>query len=153
MGEIEGMIYYGVESSFWLKLILLLVIIGLLIFSFSAIMRKVLKVEKKKPFSHNHLNALHKKIDWTIRIIFIVAMIVGYIINISRQPLNSILFFEPYFLLFMLIFLTEVVRAVIERKYADNRNAYILTIVELAFITILWLSIFITDFFGVFGQG
>lgn len=153
MGEIEGMIYYGVESSFWLKLILLLVIIGLLFFSFSAIMRRILKVEKKKPFSHNHLNPLHKKIDWTIRITFIVAMIVGGIINISRQPLNSILFFEPYFLLFMLIFLTEVVRAVIEWKYADNRNAYILTIVELAFITILLLSIFITDFFGVFGQG
>lgn len=149
--EIEETIYYGVKSSFWLKLILLLVMAGLLFFSFSAIMRRILKVEKKKPFLHNHVNPLHKKIDWIIRITFIVAMIIGSIIHISRKPLNSILFFEPYFLLFMFIFLTEIVRAVMEWKYADNRNAYILTVVELAFITILLLLIFITDFFGLFG--
>jgi len=147
------MIYYGIESSFWLKFILLLVIVWLFFFSFSAIMRRIFNIEKKKPFSHNHLNPLHKKIDWTIRIIFIVAMIVGSIINISRQPLNSILYLEPYFLLLMLIIFTEIVRAVMEWKYADNRNAYILTVVQLAFITILLLSIFITDFFGLFGQG
>lgn len=71
------MFYYGVESSFWLKLFLLLVIVGLLLFSFNAIMRKALKVEKRRPILHNHLNPLHRKIDWTIRIIFIIAIIVG----------------------------------------------------------------------------
>ncbi|WP_301107203.1 DUF4181 domain-containing protein [Sporosarcina sp.] len=83
------MIYYGVESYFWLKLILLLVIIGLLFFSFSAIMRRILKVEKRKPFSNNHLNPLHKKIDWTIRITFIVAMIAGGFINISGHNIAN----------------------------------------------------------------
>lgn len=145
------MFFYGVESSFWLKFLLFLVIIGLLMFSFNTITRKVLKVKKKRAFSYNHLNGLHKKIDWTIRITFVVAIIVGGIINTSRLPLNPILFLEPYFLLIMLIFLTEIVTAVMEWKYAENRNAYIFTVLQLIFITILLFTIYITDFFGLFG--
>lgn len=146
-----GMFFYGVESSFWLNFFLFLLIIVLLIFLFNAIVRKILKVEKKKVFSYNHLNELHKRIDWTIRIAFVVAIIVGGIINASRLSLNPILFLEPYFLLFMLIFLTEIVTAVMEWKYAENRNAYIFTVLQLIFIVILLLSIYITDFFGLFG--
>lgn len=101
-------------------------------------------------FSYNHLNDRHKKIDWTIRIAFVVAIIVGGIINISRLPLDPILFLEPYFLLFMSIFLTELVTAVMEWKYAENGNAYIFTVLQLIFITILLLSIYITGFFGFF---
>jgi len=120
-------------------------------FLFSRIVRRILKVEKKKMFSYNHLNEWHKKIDWTIRIVFIVVMIVGVIINSSRFPLNPILFLEPYFLLIMLTFSTEIVTAVMEWKYAENRNSYIFTVLQLIFIAILLLTMFITGFFGLFG--
>ncbi|CAM3192143.1 DUF4181 domain-containing protein [Filibacter tadaridae] len=145
------MFYYGVESSFWPKFFLFLFVLWLVMFLFSVIVRRVLKVEKKKMFSYNHLNERHKRIDWTIRIAIVVAMIVGVIINVSRLPLNPILFLEPYFLLFMLLFLAEIVTAVMEWKYAENRNAYIFTVLQLIFITILLLSIYTTDFFGLFG--
>lgn len=97
------------------------------------------------------MNEQHKKIDWTIRIVFVVAIIVGGIINASRLPLIPILFLEPYFLLFIVIFLTEIVTAFMEWKYAENRNAYIFTVLQLIFMAILLLSIYITDFFGLFG--
>ena len=145
------MFIYGGDSSFWLKLFLLLLMIGLLMFLFNTITRKLLKVKKRKAFSYNYLNGLHKKIDWTIRIIFVVAIIVGGLINASRLPMNPILFLEPYFLVFALIFITEIITAVMEWKYEENRNAYIFTILQLVFIAILLLSIYITDAFGIFG--
>jgi len=145
------MFFYGVESSFWLKFFLFLFVLWLVMFLFSRIVRRILKVEKKKMFSYNHLNEWHKKIDWTIRIVFIVVMIVGVIINSSRFPLNPILFLEPYFLLIMLTFSTEIVTAVMEWKYAENRNSYIFTVLQLIFIAILLLTMFITGFFGLFG--
>ena len=145
------MFFYGVDSSFWLKFFLFLFVLWLFMFLFSAIVRRILKVEKKKMFSYNHLNERHKKIDWTIRIAFVVVMIVGAIINSTRFPLNPILFLEPYFLLIMLTFSTEIVTAVMEWKYAENRNAYIFTVLQLLFIALLLLSMFLTDFFGLFG--
>jgi len=145
------MFSYGFSPFFWQKFFLFLFVLWLIIFLFGAIVRRILKVEKKKMFSYNHLNERHKNIDWTIRIVFVVVMIIGAIINSSRFPLNPILFLETYFLLMMLIFLTEIVTAVMEWKYAENRNAYIFTIFQLIFIAILLLSMFITNFFGLFG--
>ncbi|MGE7544359.1 DUF4181 domain-containing protein [Sporosarcina newyorkensis] len=145
------MIYFGVGSSFWPTFFLFLFVVWLLFFSFNAIMRKILKVKKKKLFSDNHMNALHEKIDWTIRIVFIVAIIVGSIVNISRLPSDPILFLEPYILLFALIFITEIVTAIMEWKYSENKNAYILTTSQLVLLAMLLLSMYLTDFFGLFG--
>lgn len=145
------MIYFGVGSSFWPTFFLFLFVVWLLFFSFNAIMRKILKVKRKKLFSDNHINALHKKIDWTIRIVFIVAIIVGSIVNVSRLPSDPILFLEPYILLFALIFITEIVTAIMEWKYAENKNAYILTTSQLVLLAMLLLSMYLTDFFGLFG--
>ncbi|EGQ26554.1 hypothetical protein HMPREF9372_1481 [Sporosarcina newyorkensis 2681] len=145
------MIYFGVGSSFWIAFFLLLFVVWLLFFSFTAIMRKILNVEKKKLFSYNHVNASHKKMDWTIRIVFIIAIIAGSSINISRHPSDRILFLEPYVLLFALIFITEIITAIMEWKYAENKNAYILTISQLVLFAVVLLSIYSTDFFGLFG--
>ena len=78
-------------------------------------------------------------------------MIIGFIVNTTRLPLDPILFLEPYFSLIMLVFLTEIVTAVMEWKYAENRNAYIFTVLQLIYIAILLFSIYITDAFGLFG--
>ena len=139
---------YGVDNSFWLKLFLLLFILGLVIFLFNTLIRKLLNVKKRKTFSHYHLNNLHKKIDWTIKNTIIIVMIIGFFINISRPPSNTIDYLQPHILLILSIFLTETVTAFMEWKYAENRNAYILTLVQLTFLIILVLVTFMTDFFG-----
>jgi Domain of unknown function (DUF4181) len=138
-------------DNFWLKLFLLLAIYGVLISVFNMVMRKWFKVEKKKFFSYNHLNNLHKKIEWSIRIIFLVLLIVGTIINLMRinKDLEKIWFLETYILMFVFIIVTEIIRAFMERKYAANKNDYLFTIIQLVFISILLSLTFTTDYFGL----
>jgi uncharacterized membrane protein YoaK (UPF0700 family) len=140
---------YSAEPNFGLKFISLLAIILLLWVSFNTIMRKWLKVERKKLFSYNHVNEKHKKIDWTIRIITIASILIGFIINISRDSTDWFWFLQSWVVLFIFIGISETVRAVMERKYAKNPNTYKLTISELLFVIILFFILFKTDFFGL----
>ena len=146
------MFFYNEDPFFGPKFFLFLFVLWLVMFLFAVVARRILKVEKKKMFSHNHLNTTHKRIDWVIRIIFILIMIIGAFINISRLPSQPILFLESYILLILLVLLTEIVRAVMEWKYAENRNAYVFTVVQLLFMILLLILIYVTDFFGLFGN-
>ncbi|RJS62955.1 DUF4181 domain-containing protein [Priestia filamentosa] len=140
---------YSIEPTFGLRFISLLTIILLLWVSFNIIMRKWLKVERKKLFSYNHVNAKHKKIDWTMRIITIASILLGFIINMSRDSTDWFWFLQSWVVLFIFIVVSETVRAVMEKKYAKNLNAYKLTISELLFVLILFFILFKTDFFGL----
>ncbi|QEY20776.1 DUF4181 domain-containing protein [Psychrobacillus sp. AK 1817] len=140
---------YGIEPIFWLKLIFLIVILSLLFIVFGSVMRRWLKVEKKKFFSHNHVNEKHKKMDWTIRIVFIAFIILGSFINATLDFSERIWFLEPWYLLFGLTILSETVRALMEWKYADNKNSYIFTLSQLVFGMILVISILTTNFWGI----
>lgn len=140
---------YSIEPTFGLRFISLLAIILLLWISFNTIMRKWLKVKKEKLFSYNHVNEKHKKMDWTIRVITIVSILIGFIINISRDSTDWFWFLQSWVILFIFIVVSETVRAIMERKYAKNPNAYKLTISELLFVIILFFILFKTDFFGL----
>lgn len=141
---------YGVESSFSLALLLIVAIFLVMLALFNAIMRKWLRVEKPKAFSNNHVNDKHKKIDWSIRIFGIAMMVAGYSINVTRLPQEPYLLLEPWFLLLVFLFATEIVRALMERKYAKNPNAYLYTISQLVFLLIFLVSLFTNDFFGFY---
>lgn len=140
---------YGLGPKFWLDLFLMLTILLLLLVSFNAIMRKLLKVEKKKLFSYNYVNEKHSKIDWTIRIIIIVILLIGTYVNNTRDRMDWIWFFEPWYIMMVFIVATEVSRAIMEFKYAENRNAYKLTISQLVFIVIIFLSLYLSNFLGM----
>ncbi|KHF39347.1 DUF4181 domain-containing protein [Halalkalibacter okhensis] len=137
------------EPTFWLNIIWLLAIILLLLYLFNSIMRKWLKVEKKKFLSYNHVNEQHKKIDWIIRVLTIVVILLGYVITLMRGPTEMIWFLQPWFILFVFIVVSEMVRAVMERKYAENPNAYKFTISQLIFLLILFFTLYKTGFFGL----
>lgn len=139
---------YGVESSFLLALLLIFAIFLVILAVFNAIMRKWLYVEKPKAFSNNHINDKHKKIDWSIRIFGITLIVVGFFVNVIRLPLKPYFFLETWFVLLVLLFASEIVRAVMERKYAKNPNAYIYTISQMVFLLVFLISLFATDFFG-----
>lgn len=140
---------FGLGPKFWLELFLVLTIVLLLLVLFNMIMSKLLKVEKKKLFSYNFVNEKHSKIDWKIRITYIVVLLIGHFVNITRDPMDWFWFFEPWFLTMVFVFTIEVVRAILEYKYAENRNDYKLTISQLVFISILFFALFWTDFFGI----
>ena len=141
---------YGLEPIFWQKLVFLIVILSLSFFIFNLIMSRWLKVEKRKLFSHNHVNDKHKKIDWTIRIIFIIFMILGSFINATRDYTERIWFLERWCFLLGLTILAEAIRAFMERRYADKKNAYIFTLSQLLFGMIVVISILTTNFWGKF---
>lgn len=46
-------------------------------------------------------------------------------------------FLQPWFILVVFIVVSEMVRAIMERKYAENPNAYKLTINQIIFSLIL----------------
>jgi signal transduction histidine kinase len=137
-------------GDFWLKFFLFLLIYGLLIFFFNMVMRKWLKVKKKKLFSYNHLNEKHKKVDWIIRTTFAILIIVGGFYNAIQNPLERIWFLETHIVMFAFILASETVRAVMEKRYAENRNDYKYTLSQLGFISLSLLLIFTTNFFGLF---
>ncbi|MBN8211023.1 DUF4181 domain-containing protein [Bacillus sp. NTK071] len=137
---------YGVGSDFWLKLVLLIIILVVLNFVFSAVMRRRLRVEKRKFFSYNHVNILHSKVDWSIRITFMVVMIVGAFYNVTRLPAESLWYLEAWFVLFVFLVITESVQAIFEWKYATNRKDYMYTLSQLSFNVILIIAVFSTDF-------
>lgn len=120
-----------------------------ILFLFNAIIRKWLGVEKPKAFSHNHVNAKHSKIDWSIRGVFIVLILIGSFVNATRLPQDAYWFLQPWVLLFALIAATEIVRAVMEKKYAKHPKAYLFTVFQLGFMLILIVSLFATNFFGI----
>lgn len=138
-------------EHFWLKVFLLIALYGLLIYIFNKLTRKWLNVEKKKFFSDNHVHNNHKKIDRIIRITFLVILIISAIINIIRiqKVLEKIWFLETYVVLFIFIIVTEAARAIMEQKYAENRNDFKFTIVRLVFISTLLFLTFTTNFFGL----
>jgi Domain of unknown function (DUF4181) len=136
---------------FLLYVLLLLALYSLFIYIFNRVIRKWLKVEKKKFFSYNHVNHKHKKIDWMIRITFLLLLIISTTINIMRMQkgLEKLWFLETYVILFIFIIVTETARAWMERKYAENRNDYKFTIVQLVFICFLLVLTFSTNSFGL----
>lgn len=131
------------------SLILISSIFGLVLFFMNKFLRKWLNVEKKEFFSNNFVNQKHKKIDWTIRITFIVVVLFGFFVNVSEDPSRHIWLLQPHILMFGLIFVTELVRIVMEKRYAANKNDYIFTTVQLVVISMFLLAVFSTDFFGL----
>lgn len=131
------------------SLILISSIFGLVLFFMNKFLRKWLNVEKKEFFSNNFVNQKHKKIDWTIRITFIVVVLFGFFVNVSEDPSRHIWLLQPHILMFGLIVVTELVRIVMEKRYAANKNDYIFTTVQLVVISMFLLAVFSTDFFGL----
>ncbi|RBP92921.1 uncharacterized protein DUF4181 [Cytobacillus firmus] len=138
---------YVVDPMAWPKLVLLIAIVVTLIYFFEMGLRKWLKVEKRTFFSYNHVNDKHKKLDWTIRISFLIILLIGGGINLGRDPLEWLWFLEPWFLLIVLIVTTETARAFMEWKYDENRKAFVVTLCQLVFTLLLILTVLKTDFF------
>ncbi|ASF39079.1 hypothetical protein CEH05_08110 [Halobacillus halophilus] len=143
------MYQYGLEPTFWLRLVVVISIFLLLLVSFNVIISRWLKMERKKLFSYNHVNEKHEKIDWIIRVIAILSILLGYFINSTRGPTNWYWFLQPWFILAIFIVVSEVFRAFMEHKYAENPNAYKVTICNMVFTLILFFTLVKTEFWGL----
>ncbi|WP_181349721.1 DUF4181 domain-containing protein [Thalassobacillus sp. CUG 92003] len=140
---------FGVEAVFWLRLVLVLAIVFFLWISFNTLMRKWLKVERKKLLSFDHVNEKHQKIDSIIRITTFAILLLGYGINSARPHTNVYGFLQPWSILMCFVVVSELSRAVMKRKYAQNPNAYKVTIGDTLIIILLYFTLLTTDFWGL----
>jgi len=104
----------------------------------------MLNIEKEKTpfFSYNHINDLHKKIDWGIRITTLITIVVTNImVGIQNYPINFLL------LPIIIIGLDYPVRAFFERNYSQNTKQYILTLTEGILMLIAKAILFKANFF------
>ncbi len=120
---------------FWLKFFLFMVSVFGVIWFVKWILRKTLEIEKEKInwFSYNHINNLHKKIDWTIRILTMIGTIFAiYLVFFKEYPIALYLI---VWVAFMVI--DYSIRAFFEWKYTDNPKQWILTMSEIAILVVV----------------
>lgn len=140
---------YSIEPLFYIKLFFLLAIFFLLMFVFNSIIRKYLKIEKRKAFSYAYVNEKHKKIDWIIRISFIIILFISNFYQ--RRNIGEVKwYFEIWFIALVFIVISDLFRAFMEWKYAENRKTFIFTISQLIFILGLLGILFASNFFNLF---
>lgn len=129
------MLNYGMPPGVWTELIIILVIAILLAGVLPEIVRYCMKADKKKWFSYNHINKLHKKIDWTLRILSIVSMLVSAIL-FYRQP-----FLIP--LILAILGLSQIsTQAYIEWRFSENRKNYQVSLIQLGLTFIAFAGAF-----------
>lgn len=131
-------------------LLLFLIVVILVINFFGFVIRKLLGVERKKWFSYNHLNERHKKLDWLVRIFFVILLFISNYYTNYNDILGTYWYFETWFIIIVFLITSELLRTFMEWKYAENKKDFIATLSEMLFaISIIFLTI-VTDFFGLF---
>lgn len=135
-------------EHFYFKLIALLAVFYIVLYSTEYVARKVLKTERKKFWSNQYVNDKHRQIGWILKGIFMVGLVVLGIIFLSRESAM-----ENWFILYLsyMLFTTiviELARAYMEKKYAQSKNQYIVTLIEMAVLSGFLLSIIMTNLFG-----
>ncbi|MGH2316359.1 DUF4181 domain-containing protein [Planococcus sp. SE5232] len=124
----------------WLKIGLSLVILFILMAVVKSALRKLFKIEKEKTewFSYNHVNKTHKKIDWVVRVLSSMVLIIVLYLVIFKEY-SVIFYLIPVVLLLVIDY---AVRAFFEWKYSDHPKQAILTIGEMVvFATALAMAI------------
>ncbi|VDH00402.1 Uncharacterised protein [Lysinibacillus sphaericus] len=133
---------YGMPSGFWIEFIIIILIIILLVGIIPAMFRYKMRADKKKWFSYNHINKLHKKIDWTLRIVYMISILVCAIFFYKQPLLIS--------LILAIFVLSQIsVQAFIEWKFSENRKNFQVSLIQLGltFIALagvlLWIKYFL----------
>ena len=109
-------------------------------------MSKLLKVEKRSWFSYEYTNDRHKKVDRIIRTVAIILIFITFIYRITGNPEEKVWFFDIWVVFIVSFIIREIVSAIMEMKYAENRKRPLLTISNLGFGLMLFCTVFLTDF-------
>lgn len=140
---------YGLEEDFWWRLLFVIAIFSLLLFAFSTVTRKWWKVKRDKILTNTYVNERHRKIDRLIRGLFIFSILVEAVLPSTRVLSERYWFLQPWSIALCFLLIAETVRAFMQYKYAENQNAYKVTISNTVFAMILYLILLTTDFWGL----
>nr|WP_240189975.1 DUF4181 domain-containing protein [Bacillus sp. P14.5] len=71
----------------------------------------------------------------------------------SQEGVEPLWFTETHTLLIGFILVSEAARALMEKRYAENKNDYKFTLIQTGFIAVTLTSFIATDFFGLVFNG
>ncbi|UOQ42912.1 DUF4181 domain-containing protein [Halobacillus salinarum] len=102
------------------------------------IVRKCVGAPKKKWFSYNHVNNLHKNWEWMIRIIFLITFLfVGLIFqNAAYLSFSFVLFF----------ICLQIIQTAAEWKYRPEDRYYLVSLSRVITIFVLTIALGFTTF-------
>lgn len=113
---------------FWLKFVLVALVVFALISFVKFILRRTLKIEKvqKEFFSNNYINESHRKVDKWVRRLTGLSLAIIILVQINNDAFN-------YLLIVGLIFTSMLdygVKAFFEYRYSEVPKQAILTVTE-----------------------
>lgn len=129
------------SPGFWLELLIILLVTILLVGIIPAVFRYRMGARKKKWFSDNQVNKFHKKVDWTLRIVFVISIMICAIFFNTHPFLTYIM--AGFFVL------TQIgVQVYMDWRFADNRKDFQVSLIELTltFVTLLGLAFWLEYF-------
>ncbi|PID13857.1 hypothetical protein CSV63_15620 [Sporosarcina sp. P34] len=132
---------------FWIKFILIVVLVMTFISLVKFLLRKFLKIEKvkKKFFSYNYINELHRKIDKVLRIFSTISLLTLYSVLLFY---NEDVIYLVFFTMVAFGILDNLIKAFFEWKYTQYPKQSILTLTD---TLILVASIIIVVQFNLLG--
>ena len=125
---------------YWVKFISIAIMIFVLISTVKYVLRKLLKLKKVKrnPFSFNHINETHRKVDKWLRVFTALTVMILALLMINNKDFTNV-----YLLGVVGLFgLDYAVRAFFEIKYSEYPKQAILTIAEMVLMLTAVITVF-----------
>ncbi|MBW3111652.1 DUF4181 domain-containing protein [Bacillus sp. MCCB 382] len=125
---------------FWVKFISIANMIFVLITTVKYVLRKFLKLKKIKrnPFSYNHINETHRKVDKWVRVFTALTVMTLAVLMINNRDFTNV-----YLLGVVVLFAVDYsVRAFFELRYSEYPKQAILTIAEMVLMLTAVITVF-----------
>ncbi|WP_251636100.1 DUF4181 domain-containing protein [Sporosarcina sp. NCCP-2716] len=122
---------------------------GLLFYTVEKLSRRWLGVKKGVSFVSRSVNDTHRKIDWTLRALFIFGLLFGGIVFSAVRYDSTAWFYIFLGYIVTTNFILELIRAFFQKKYGDEKNEYKVTLIQLCMLLLFAIVILSTEFFGL----
>ncbi|WJY28362.1 MULTISPECIES: DUF4181 domain-containing protein [Sporosarcina] len=130
---------------------LMVILVGILLFFFLTIwlVRKLFKVKTPFRWVAHSVNDRHRRIDWTLRAVFIF-LLIGLAVWLAASDYSTVTWLYVYFLYVTLSnVILESIRGYMQKKYSEDPAEYKVTFVQTALMVLIGVVLLTTRFFGL----
>ncbi|MFI8684916.1 DUF4181 domain-containing protein [Rossellomorea sp. NPDC077527] len=134
---------------FLLKLLAITALYVILIAIFHRVVSKWLKMKRRKAFSHEVINERHKKGDKLIGNLTVLAMVAGFIMDVSTDVDPDNRFLQPYLIIAFFVVGRLLYKFYMEKKWLRDKRESVYTLMEAGFYTLLFAVAYSTNFWMI----
>ena len=136
----------GLIPSFFLRLLIIIVMYIFLVSLFHRVTSRWLGMEKRKFFSHDTINDQHEKGDKLIGYLAVVTMIAGFIFHVMTNFEYEHWYSKPYSIIIFFFIARQFLKFYMERKWIGDKRESIYSLFEAVFHVMLFTALFSTDY-------